>query len=147
MHFWGPFCLVPSPHRRGRLEGRGARRGAQPMHFGTICRRERPMDTFCSKGQRQGLVRSRGSDGRSILSAPLSLSLSLCNFSNPGPAREKTRVVFERRMNCKSFETRGNVDAILPSLSLDDNNIYICERYTEITLRLNRLFISIRCRM
>lgn len=30
------------------------------------------------------------------------------------------------------------------SLSLNDNNIYIAERYTEITLRLNRLFISIR---
>lgn len=94
------------------------------------------------------MVRSRGSDGRSILSTPLSLSLSslfspspslslsLCNFSNGPLAREKTRVAFERRMNCKSFETRGNVDAI-PSLSLSlclNDNIYIGERYAEITL-------------
>lgn len=88
-------------------------------------------------------MRSRGSDGRSILSALLSLSLS-ATFRT-GPAREKTRVVFERRMNCKSFETRGNVDAILPSLFLsaiifispsDINGNYFN--------RLNRLFISIR---
>lgn len=53
------------------------------------------------------------------------LSLSLSATFRTGPAREKTRVVFERRMNCKSFETRGNVDAILPSLSLSTIIIFI----------------------